>query len=102
VTSTIELARHLRLRVVAEGIETDAVLKSITDLGCDAGQGYFISKPLPADELTARLTTPLGGGPAELRSISARGPSSSPTDEVRTLPQPARSTPFWSASSRAR
>jgi diguanylate cyclase (GGDEF)-like protein len=74
VRSTIELARHLGLRVVAEGIETDAVLKSITDLGCDAGQGYFIAKPLPADELTALLTTPLGGGAAELRSVSARGP----------------------------
>src|SRR6202043_49211 len=51
VHSTIDLARHLGLHVVAEGIETEAALTRVTELGCNAGQGYFISWPVPAEEL---------------------------------------------------
>ena len=72
--STIELARHLDLHVVAEGVETQAVLERLIELGCDTAQGYLFSRPLPAEELTARLTTAFGGGGPELRPISARGP----------------------------
>jgi diguanylate cyclase (GGDEF)-like protein len=53
--STIDLARHLGLRVVAEGIETEAVFEHLAELGCDIGQGYFISRPLTADALDAWL-----------------------------------------------
>ena len=53
--STIDLARNLKLRVVAEGIETEAVLDHLAALGCDTGQGYVISRPLPADQLTLLL-----------------------------------------------
>lgn len=56
VRSTIDLARHLGLKIVAEGIETAAVLEHLTLLGCNIGQGYFISKPLPGEELTAKIT----------------------------------------------
>jgi diguanylate cyclase (GGDEF)-like protein len=55
VRSTIDLAGNLELRVVAEGIETEAVLERLAALGCDVGQGYFISRPQPAEELTAQL-----------------------------------------------
>lgn len=51
--STIDLARHLDLHVVAEGIETQAVYEHLAALGCATGQGYVISRPLPADALTA-------------------------------------------------
>jgi diguanylate cyclase (GGDEF)-like protein len=54
VRSTIELARNLELTVVAEGIESEAVMDHLATLGCEVGQGFFISRPLPADEL-ARL-----------------------------------------------
>jgi len=74
VRSIIDLARHLELRVVAEGIETEAVLERVTDLGCDTGQGYLIARPLPAEELTARIATALGGAGTELRPVSATGP----------------------------
>jgi diguanylate cyclase (GGDEF)-like protein len=74
VRSIIELARNLELRVVAEGIETAAAMTRVTDLGCDTGQGFLIARPMPADDLTARLTTPPGGGDAELRTVSANGP----------------------------
>jgi diguanylate cyclase (GGDEF)-like protein len=59
VRSTIDLARHLDLRVVAEGIETEDVLERLASLGCDTGQGYVISRPLPADQLTLLLLNDL-------------------------------------------
>ena len=55
VRSTIDLARHLALEVVAEGIETPGELERLTALDCDTGQGYLISRPLPAEQLTAQL-----------------------------------------------
>jgi diguanylate cyclase (GGDEF)-like protein len=55
VRTTIDLARHLELRVVAEGIETTAVCERLAAMGCDTGQGYLISRPAPADELTPWL-----------------------------------------------
>ncbi len=55
VRSTIDLARHLELRVVAEGIETAEVSERLAAMGCDAGQGYLIARPAPAEELTAWL-----------------------------------------------
>jgi diguanylate cyclase (GGDEF)-like protein len=55
VRSTIDLARNLELKVVAEGIESEAVLERLADLGCDVGQGYFISRPQLAEDLTAQL-----------------------------------------------
>jgi len=70
VRSTIDLARNLELTVVAEGIETDAVMAHLTDMGCEIGQGYFISRPLPAEELTARLTELFGIDTAPLGSAS--------------------------------
>ncbi len=53
--TTIDLARHLELCVVAEGIETAEVARRLVEIGCDTGQGYFISRPLPAEELTEWL-----------------------------------------------
>ncbi|TFW29813.1 EAL domain-containing protein [Massilia arenosa] len=51
VRSTIDLGHNMGLRVVAEGIESEAVWRLLADLGCDQGQGYFMSRPLPADKL---------------------------------------------------
>lgn len=55
VRSTIELAHVLGLRVVAEGIEEDEVAMRLAQFGCDAAQGYYWSRPLPADELAEWL-----------------------------------------------
>ncbi|MCW3068382.1 MAG: putative diguanylate cyclase/phosphodiesterase [Solirubrobacterales bacterium] len=65
VRSTIDLARNLGLGVVAEGIETEAVLEHLSSLGCATGQGYFLSRPLPAEELTSKLTASFGLSAAE-------------------------------------
>jgi len=51
----INMAHSLRLKVVAEGVETREQLEFLRVHGCDEVQGYFLSKPLPADQLSARL-----------------------------------------------
>jgi EAL domain-containing protein (putative c-di-GMP-specific phosphodiesterase class I) len=55
VRSTIDLSHNLGLKVVAEGVETQADWDLLAILGCDAAQGYHMCRPLPADELTRWL-----------------------------------------------
>ncbi len=50
VASTVSLAHGLDLRMVAEGVESRAVYDQLTAYGCDRAQGFYISRPLPADE----------------------------------------------------
>ena len=57
VSSSIDLARSLGLHVIAEGVEDRATWDRLSALGCHAGQGYFLSRPVPAsvfDEWFAR------------------------------------------------
>lgn len=63
VVSTIELAHHLGLEVVAEGVEDAASYRLLEELGCDVAQGYFIGEPMPGDEFVAWLDRPaIGSG----------------------------------------
>ena len=55
VHSTIDLGRNLGLKVVAEGVESEEIWKQLSDLGCDIAQGFFLSRPVPGDELAAWL-----------------------------------------------
>jgi EAL domain-containing protein (putative c-di-GMP-specific phosphodiesterase class I) len=55
VRCTIDLARSLGLRVVAEGVETRDVCARLTSMGCDEGQRYWFSRALPAPQFTAWL-----------------------------------------------
>jgi EAL domain-containing protein (putative c-di-GMP-specific phosphodiesterase class I) len=80
VRSTVELAHSLGLRVVAEGVESEEVLNRLASLGCDTAQGFWLSRPAPADELTewlvsanSRLVTESRGR----RKRATRKPSSS-------------------------
>ncbi len=50
--STINLGHKLDMTVIAEGIETSAVWDLLLEAGCDDGQGYYIGKPMPADEFS--------------------------------------------------
>jgi diguanylate cyclase (GGDEF)-like protein len=68
VRSTIDLARNLGLCVVAEGVETAEVMDALAALNCDVAQGYFIARPLPAQELSVSFRGP------------ARNPSASSAD----------------------
>jgi len=51
VRCIIDLAHNLGLSVIAEGVETEAVLGQLQDLGCDAAQGYYLVKPGPPGEI---------------------------------------------------
>ena len=53
VRSTIDLGHNLGLRVVAEGIESQQAWDLLAQMGCDSGQGYLMSRPIPADEFAA-------------------------------------------------
>jgi len=55
VRSTIELARNLGLRVVAEGVEDAATCEVLASLGCHVAQGYHLGRPVPADVLVDSL-----------------------------------------------
>ncbi len=66
VRSTIELAKALGLRVVAEGVEDERSWRMLHAAGCDVAQGWFYARPMPAEELVAWLARyrplrPLGG-----------------------------------------
>jgi EAL domain-containing protein (putative c-di-GMP-specific phosphodiesterase class I) len=68
VAAIVNLARGLRLTLIAEGVETDAQLEELRRLGCEYGQGYLFGKPLDAADLEARLAA---GG--ELRAERVAG-----------------------------
>jgi EAL domain-containing protein (putative c-di-GMP-specific phosphodiesterase class I) len=55
VRSTIDLGRNLGLDVVAEGVESQEAWEILRAQGCTLAQGYFISRPLPAEELVGLL-----------------------------------------------
>ena len=50
VRSIVAVARELQMKVIAEGIETELEASSLRDLGCQLGQGYLFSKPLPGED----------------------------------------------------
>ena len=56
VSSTIGLAHSLGLDVVAEGVETEAQLSSLRELGCDIIQGFLISEPIDGNDLDSWMS----------------------------------------------
>jgi diguanylate cyclase (GGDEF)-like protein len=80
VRSTIDLAHNLGLRVVAEGVESEDAWRHLEALGCDYAQGFFLSRPLPAeaatrlirDRASAREAAPLRTAPT-LRVVQGLG-----------------------------
>lgn len=67
------MARQLKLRVVAEGVETRGELRVLREIGCEAGQGFLLQKPISAEEFTAFLRT----WPERARSFGFAAPGRS-------------------------
>jgi diguanylate cyclase (GGDEF)-like protein len=59
VSTIITVAHALKLKVVAEGVETDAQLQQIRALNCEEMQGYLFSKPVPVETFETRFLVPI-------------------------------------------
>ena len=55
LVAVTHLAHDLHMEVVAEGVETQAQLEFVREVGCDAAQGYYLARPLPLDDCTEYL-----------------------------------------------
>ncbi len=59
VTAIVQIAKTMSMNLIAEGIETRMQLTQLKSLGCQMGQGYLFSKPLPAEDIARLLYTTL-------------------------------------------
>jgi predicted signal transduction protein with EAL and GGDEF domain len=62
----VDLARSLRLTVVAEGVESEPQRLALWELGCVAGQGHLFARPMRSGRLLATLQRGSGGRPGVL------------------------------------
>jgi diguanylate cyclase (GGDEF)-like protein len=76
-TAMIQMARSLGLKVIAEGVETEAELSFLYQQQCDEVQGYLISRPVPAKEFERLLTT----GKRLQRQVTTRT-----AEEIKSFP----------------
>jgi EAL domain-containing protein (putative c-di-GMP-specific phosphodiesterase class I) len=58
VSTIVTLAHALKLKVVAEGVETEEQVRLLGSLNCNEMQGFLFSRPLPSDSFEARYLTP--------------------------------------------
>lgn len=72
VRTVVDLSRHFGLVAVAEGVESELTLGLLADMGCDIGQGFLFSRPLPYERLEAWMAAQTDAEP-------------SPTGQVRRL-----------------
>ncbi len=103
VRSTIDLAHNLGLKVVAEGVESEDAWRHLEALGCDYAQGYYLSRPLPAEAATRLIrergtgreiappTLRIVQGLARARGVLASGP---PQDLLQRFTQSVRAPTF--------
>jgi len=66
VRSTIDLGHNLGRSITAEGVEDEATLEKLRELGRDKAQGYYMSRPLPASELVEWMAV----NPSKQRNIA--------------------------------
>lgn len=59
ISGVIDMARRLGIHTVAEGVETQADIDFLNEMGCDTVQGYYYAKPMPVDSLELKLVRDL-------------------------------------------
>jgi len=69
VAGTIDIARKLGMKIVAEGVETAEQAACLSDLGCSLGQGYFFSRPCNANDVTTLLRAFAQGRKSDITSV---------------------------------
>jgi EAL domain-containing protein (putative c-di-GMP-specific phosphodiesterase class I) len=74
VESTVSMAQRIGLKVVAEGVETEAVFKELGRMGCHEAQGFFIGRSMPAEQIVPFFT-----GWKTNTAVPARSGSAGPT-----------------------
>jgi diguanylate cyclase (GGDEF)-like protein len=72
IRAIIDLGHGMGLRIVAEGVEEEAQLLRLAELGCDYAQGYLISRPIPAVELSPLLHKSRTSGETQVQTASLR------------------------------
>ena len=101
VRAVVDLSRQFGLAVVAEGVESELTLELLEEIGCDIGQGFLFSRPLPYERLEAwfggpdRAAEPTAGesrrgaaaarGALSRRCTASRGYPISPAGRRRVL-----------------
>ena len=93
VRTIVELAHNLGLKAVGEGIETDEAYRLLAESGCDYGQGFLMSRPVPAADLSALVTEPRevpGASPDSSLKVWPAGWSGT----AQTAFEPARISPI--------
>jgi diguanylate cyclase (GGDEF)-like protein len=64
VSSMITVAKNLKIRVIAEGVETPEAFAALQVENCDEGQGYYFSRPVGSEALATLLRTGISSGPS--------------------------------------
>jgi EAL domain-containing protein (putative c-di-GMP-specific phosphodiesterase class I) len=64
IRAVIAMTKNLGKRVLAEGVETQVQLSFLKEIGCDALQGYFFARPMPAHEIPSAISRAANRFPA--------------------------------------
>ena len=83
VTAVIAMARSLKLRVVAEGVETVGELTFLRAQQCDEAQGYYFSRPVPPQQFAVLLKTGIAGKGGILLPDAASAPGTAELHSAR-------------------
>jgi diguanylate cyclase (GGDEF)-like protein len=83
VTAVIAMARSLKLRVVAEGVETVGELTFLRAHQCDEAQGYYFSRPVPPQQFATLLKTGIAGTGGILRADANSAPETAELHSAR-------------------
>jgi EAL domain-containing protein (putative c-di-GMP-specific phosphodiesterase class I) len=87
VRAIVNLAQNLGMSVVAEGVETSRQMRILTKLGCEDGQGYYFSRPVPAG--VAEVILASSPTPASSQDLTALTNSLAGTGRHRDLKEDA-------------